>query len=214
MVNLDFFGFKSAKNVGVHKMLASRLLLHWIVGAPPGAFPPMINSNVWRSFLPPSPVQRIGLPWLSWAAAGYVSWLFVPSVNAQSAYQEPDYSKLQPESGAITLEVWTWVSGLDKAAQLFEQAYPNIKVHVNNVGGGPVEYQKLQTAIKAGSGGPDVAQIEYDFLPSFIVTDGLADISKLGANDVKSFFVPWTWAQASPDGKAVYGIPQDSGPRR
>jgi multiple sugar transport system substrate-binding protein len=40
----------------------------------------------------------------------------------------------------------------------------------------------------------------------------LADLAQYGANDVKSYFVPWTWAQASPDGKAVYGIPQDSGP--
>ncbi|MBV8901284.1 MAG: sugar ABC transporter substrate-binding protein [Verrucomicrobia bacterium] len=132
--------------------------------------------------------------------------------DAQEAYRQPDYGKFQVESGPITLEVWSWVSGLDKAAQLFEQAYPNIKVHVNNVGGGPGEYQKLQTAIKAGSGGPDVAQIEYDFLPSFIVTDGLADLSKYGANDAKAYFVPWTWAQVSPDGKAVYGIPQDTGP--
>jgi hypothetical protein len=32
------------------------------------------------------------------------------------------------------------------------------------------------------------------------------------ANDVKDYFVPWTWGQMSPDGKAVYGIPQDTGP--
>jgi len=134
------------------------------------------------------------------------------SVSAQEAFRQPDYGKFPAESGPITLEVWSWVSGLDKAARLFEQAYPDIKVHVNNVVGGPAEYQKLQTAIKAGSGGPDVAQIEYDFLSSFIVTDGLTDLSKYGANDVKDYFVPWTWGQVSPDGKAVYGIPQDTGP--
>jgi multiple sugar transport system substrate-binding protein len=136
---------------------------------------------------------------LFWAIAGYVCCQLIPTVGAESAYQEPDYSKLKPESGPITLEVWTWVVGLDKAARLFEQAYPDIKVHVNNVGGGPSEYQKVQTTIKAGSGGPDVAQIEYDFLPSFIVTDGLTDLSKYGGADVKSFFVPWTWGQVSPD---------------
>src|ERR1700743_1975982 len=134
------------------------------------------------------------------------------SLRAQEAFKEPDFSKFPAESGPVTLEVWSWVSGLDKAAQLFEQAYPDIKVHVNNVGGGPGEYQKLQTAIKAGSGGPDVAQIEYDFLPSFIVTDGLDHLAQTGANNLKSSFVPWTWGQVSPDGKAVYGIPQDTGP--
>ena len=172
----------------------------------------MNSSIVWRSFLPSFPAHRIGLHLLAWTVAGFLYSSFSPSIYAETAYQEPDYSKLKPESGPITLEVWTWVVGLDKAAQLFEKAYPDIKVHVNNVGGGPTEYQKLQTVIKAGSGGPDVVQIEYDFLPSFIVTDGLEDVSKFGANDAKSFFVPWTWGQVSPDGKAVYGIPQDSGP--
>jgi multiple sugar transport system substrate-binding protein len=152
--------------------------------------------------------RHLGVALLGGALVG----LPLASVNAQEAFQQPDYSKFPVESGPITLEVWSWVGGLDKAAKLFEQAYPNIKVHVNNVGGGPSEYQKLQTALKAGSGGPDVAQIEYMFLPSFIVTDGLADLSKYGANDLKASFVPWTWGQVSPDGKAVYGIPQDTGP--
>jgi multiple sugar transport system substrate-binding protein len=138
----------------------------------------------------------------------------VPELSAQSAgeYKEPDYTKFKPEEGQITLEFWSWVGGLDNTVKDFEQAHPNIKIHVNNVGGGPVEYEKLQTALKAGSGAPDVVQIEYDFLPSFIVTDGLADMAQYGANESKPFFVPWTWGQVSPDGKIVYGIPQDSGP--
>jgi multiple sugar transport system substrate-binding protein len=152
--------------------------------------------------------RQIGIALLG----GALTALPLAPAIAEEAFQQPDYSKFPAESGPITLEVWSWVGGLDKAAKLFEQAYPNIKVHVNNVGGGPQEYQKLQTALKAGSGGPDVAQIEYMFLPSFIVTDGLADMSKYGANDLKASFVPWTWGQVSPDGKAVYGIPQDTGP--
>ena len=130
----------------------------------------------------------------------------------QGGFNQPDYGKFSPESGPITLEVWSWVGGLDKTAAEFEKAYPNIKVHVNSFGGGDAQYAKMQNAIKAGSGGCDVAQVEYDFLPSFIATDGLVDLSKYGADGVKSFFVPWTWGQVSPDGKSVYGIPQDSGP--
>ena len=152
----------------------------------------------------------------SLAAAASIALLTasLPLASAQSTgeYKEPDYTKLKPEEGQITLEVWSWVVGLDNTAKGFEQAYPNIKIHVNNVGGGPVEYQKLQTALKAGSGAPDIAQIEFDFLPSFIVTDGLVDMAQYGANEAKSFFVPWTWGQVSPDGKTVYGIPQDTGP--
>ena len=139
--------------------------------------------------------------------------VMIQPVSAQSStdYKEPDYTKFKVENGQITLEVWSWLVGLDQVVKEFEQAFPNIKVHVNNVGGGPAEYQKLQTVLKAGSGAPDVVQIEYDFLPSFITTDGLADISQYGANDAKSYFVDWTWGQVAPDGKAVYGIPQDTG---
>lgn len=172
----------------------------------------MNHSILCRWFSRPAPVRRIGVPLLLWAFAGYLSGLPLQSASAQEAFKEPDYSKFQVESGQITLEFWSWVGGLDQVVKLFEQAYPDIKVHVNNVGGGPEEYQKLQTALKAGSGGPDVVQIEYDFLPSFIVTEGLLDMAKYGANDAKSYFVPWTWGQVAPDGKTVYGIPQDIGP--
>jgi multiple sugar transport system substrate-binding protein len=145
----------------------------------------MNHFILYRWFSRFCPSRQSGVALLLGAVVG----LPLLSVSAQEAFKEPDYSKFTAESGPITLEVWSWVGGLDKAAKLFEQAYPNIKVHVNNVGGGPAEYQKLQTAIKAGSGGPDVAQIEYMFLPSFIVTDGLADLSKYGANDLKSYSI-------------------------
>src|ERR1700722_1320315 len=138
--------------------------------------------------------------------------LTLASADSATGFKEPDYSKFKVEDGQYTLEFWSWVGGLDNTVKDFEKAYPNIKIHVNNVGGGPAEYEKLQTALKAGSGAPDVVQIEYDFLPSFIVTDGLADIAQYGASDAKPYFVPWTWGQVSPDGKAVFGIPQDSGP--
>ena len=181
--------------------------------APHGAFPQ-------QSMQYSSKIQSLTVPWRGFCAKTLRLWLtatacgFALSLLPARAddFKEPDLSKFKPEEGQITLEVWTWVGGVDKLAEEFEKLYPNIKVHVSNVGGGPAEYTKLQTALHAGSGAPDVAQIEYDFLPSFIVTDGLADMAKSGANDVKSYFVPWTWAQVSPDGQAVYGIPQDSGP--
>jgi multiple sugar transport system substrate-binding protein len=87
----------------------------------------------------------------------------------------------------------------------------NIKINVVNAGQGAAQYTKLQTALKAGSGAPDVVQIEYPYLPEFELTGKLADLSQYGANDVKSQFVPWTWSQAS-SGSKVYAIPQDSGP--
>ena len=99
----------------------------------------MSYSILWRWFLRLSPARRIGVPLLLGAFALYLFVLPLLSASAQEAFKEPDYSKFPAESGPITLEVWSWVSGLDKAAKLFEQAYPDIKVHVNNVGGGPAD---------------------------------------------------------------------------
>ena len=169
----------------------------------------MSKSIVYRLFSRFSVFSRAGAAVLVGALGHFSGPL---SARAEEAFQQPDYSKFEVESGPITLEVWSWVGGLDKAAKEFEQMFPNIKVEVKNVGAGAPQYQKVQTVIKAGSGGPDIAQIEFMLLPSFIVTDGLADLSKYGAGEVKSYFVPWTWTQVSPDGNAIYGVPQDSGP--
>ena len=110
-----------------------------------------------------------------------------------------------------TLTFWSWVPGIDKAVAAFEKAYPNIKVKWENVGNGTAEYSKLITAMQAGSGAPDVAQIEYQAIPTFINQGGLVDLAKHGAQQVKDQFVPWTWAQVS-RGSSVYAIPQDTGP--
>ncbi len=113
-------------------------------------------------------------------------------------------------SGPVNLTFWSWVTGIDKSVALWNSTHPNIHVTLQNVGAGPVEYDKLYTAIKANNE-PDLAQVEFQLLPSFETTGSLVDMSKYGANDVKSQFVPWTWNQVSLD-NAVYAIPQDSGP--
>src|SRR3989440_13066959 len=113
-------------------------------------------------------------------------------------------------SGPVTLTYWAWISSLGKQVALFNQTHPNIHVNWINVGSGPAEYDKLFTAIKANNE-PDLAQVEFQFLPTFETTASLVDLSQYGANDVKDQFVPWTWSQVSL-GNAVYAIPEDSGP--
>lgn len=113
-------------------------------------------------------------------------------------------------NGPISLTFWNWVTGVDKAAADYTKLHPNIHINVVNVGGGTNEYNKLYTAIKANNE-PDLAQIEYQLLPTFETTGALIDLSKYGANSVKDRFVPWTWKQVSL-GNSVYAIPQDTGP--
>ncbi len=107
---------------------------------------------------------------------------------------------------------WAWTPDTQKEVDLFQAAYPNIKVKLVNAGQGAPEYTKLRTALKAGSGVPDAVQIEFQYIPTFSLQDNLLDMSRYGADEsVQKQFVDWTWKQASPNGH-VYGIPWDSGP--
>ena len=50
------------------------------------------------------------------------------------------------------ITVWAWTPGTDQAVAMFEKAYPNINVTLQNVGQGPPHYRKVRTAIKSGQG--------------------------------------------------------------
>ncbi|MBA2679139.1 MAG: extracellular solute-binding protein, partial [Ktedonobacteraceae bacterium] len=113
-------------------------------------------------------------------------------------------------SGPVNLSFWSWVPGIDKSVAAFNKSHPNTHVSVTNVGAGPVEYDKLYTAIKANNE-PDLGQVEYQLLPTFETTGSLIDMSKYGASSFKDQFVPWTWSQVT-IGDAVYAIPEDTGP--
>ncbi|WP_457818959.1 extracellular solute-binding protein, partial [Staphylococcus aureus] len=73
------------------------------------------------------------------------------------------------------------------------------------------EYTKLQNAIKAGSGAPDVVQIEYYAFPQFALSDSLLDLAPYGFGDLESAYSAGPWSSVDFDGK-IYGLPQDSGP--
>ena len=128
------------------------------------------------------------------------------------------------EAGAITdeqreealntpteLTFWTWVPDIENEVALFEEAYPAIDVTVENVGQGLPHYQKLRSAIEAGRGAPDVAQIEYQYIPSFVLSESLLDLRPYGAEEIEGDYVGWAWNQVSPD-EEVWAIPQDVGP--
>jgi ABC-type glycerol-3-phosphate transport system substrate-binding protein len=111
------------------------------------------------------------------------------------------------------LTFWTWVPNIAKEVALFEKKYPAIQVSVVNAGQGPPQYTKLRTALKAGTGAPDVAQIEFQYIPTFSITKDLVDLRPYGAEAQKAKFVDWTWSQVSFGEQGhVYAIPQDAGP--
>ncbi len=110
-----------------------------------------------------------------------------------------------------TLTFWSWVPDLQNEVDLFEKKYPKVKVKLVNVGQGAPHYQKIRAAIKSGQGAPDVAQVEFQYIPSFTLGDNLLDISSYGAADIKPQYPDWVWSQVI-KGDAIYGVPQDVGP--
>jgi multiple sugar transport system substrate-binding protein len=110
-----------------------------------------------------------------------------------------------------TLTWWAWAPQDKQLVTAFEKAYPNIKVNLVNAGTGTTEYTKLQNAIKAGSGVPDIAQVEYYALPQFALGGSLADLGAAGLSSDQSQFSPAVWDSVQVSGKLV-GLPQDTGP--
>jgi multiple sugar transport system substrate-binding protein len=110
-----------------------------------------------------------------------------------------------------TLTFWDWAPGLNGEIAKFEAKYPKIKIDLVNAGQGGTEYTKLEAAIEAGTGAPDVVQLEYAELPSFVVTKSLLNLVPYGANSIKKLFTGGAWASVAQDG-SVWGIPQDQGP--
>ena len=113
------------------------------------------------------------------------------------------------KGGEITY--WSWTPQAEAQVAAFEKQYPNVDVKLVNAGTGNDQYTKLRNAIKAGSGAPDVVQIEYYAFPQFALTGVFLDLARYGFGDLESDYTASTW-NAVTSGDAVYGLPQDSGP--
>jgi multiple sugar transport system substrate-binding protein len=111
--------------------------------------------------------------------------------------------------GSITY--WSWTPSAKDQVAAFEKEYPNVHVNYVNAGTNKEEYTKLQNAVKAGSGGPDVAQIEYYALPQFALTDSLANLDQYGFGSFEKDYSASTWSSVRVN-NGTYGLPQDSGP--
>lgn len=114
-------------------------------------------------------------------------------------------------ANATKLTFWGWPAGYDLAVNKFNQTHPGICVDLENAGATTDEYTKLTDALKAGSGTPDIATIEYFELPSFEVTKSLVDLSQYGIDSAKANEAPGAWKEVS-QGSHVYAMPVDLGP--
>jgi len=150
----------------------------------------------------------IALSTLAACSGGSASSSPAPAAGASSA-SSPGSANCKP--GATRLTFWAWATGYNLAVNQFNATHPDICVTLENDGATNVEYTKIQDAEKAGSGAPDVAEMEYFVLPSFEITKTLANLVPYGVNAYQGNEVPSAWAQVSQAG-GVYAMPVDVGP--
>ncbi len=113
-------------------------------------------------------------------------------------------------TGKITL--WGWSYDAMQSTSLvddFQKEFPGIQLDFVKYSSSDT-YQNLQLAISAGTGAPDVVQLENSHLAQFVDLNGLFDIT-----DKVQPYIPlmnaYKWVDAVKDGK-YYAMPWDSGP--
>jgi multiple sugar transport system substrate-binding protein len=109
-----------------------------------------------------------------------------------------------PEADA-QLVVWSIAPGIEAARIQFEKRY-NVTVQAKTFVSGAELYKALDQALERGVGAPDVARVEYAFLPWLNRNNGLLPQS----SQLRSYFAPWAAFQASSLG-TLYAVPQDIG---
>jgi multiple sugar transport system substrate-binding protein len=112
------------------------------------------------------------------------------------------------DDGVVTLDYWCW--GETTKIEEFNATHDDIRIKHTDAGGGTDTATKLLTASRAGNA-PDVACVEYQTIPSLIVSDVLVEIEDQ-AQGLEGEFNPATWNLTSFDGH-VYGVPIDIGPQ-
>jgi multiple sugar transport system substrate-binding protein len=115
------------------------------------------------------------------------------------------------KTDAPVVTLWAWYPNMELVVDNFNEANDDVQVCWTNAGAGGDEYDKLQTAITAGTGAPDVVMVEADRIAVYQIQDALVDISDLGYEDVKDNFSEGAWKDVSV-GDGVYGAPIDGGP--
>ncbi|MFH8576260.1 ABC transporter substrate-binding protein [Streptomyces zaomyceticus] len=119
------------------------------------------------------------------------------------------------DSGKIT--VWSWTTAAEALRGVvpsFERDNPGIEVDVQDVGN-PAIWDKITVGLASGGKGlADVLHIGVDYLPGYLekFPDGLADLSRLGADRHKDAFVDGLWPTVMGKDRTVHALPWEVNP--
>lgn len=130
--------------------------------------------------------------------------------------EETDNTKEGTESTEkIELSFWSLgTTNYEDLAKEYTKEHPNITFKFQNTSDQTAHHNNLTTALSAGSGAPDIFQLEIAFMERFINNqDKFYNLYDLGAKDLEGNYLEWKWKQAtSVDGTFQLGLPTDIGP--
>jgi len=110
-----------------------------------------------------------------------------------------------------TLEYWSWLPSGEAQAEAFMAEHENVTINVRNTGGVSEHNMALQNAITAGTGVPDVIQVEYQSIAQYQLPGSLLDLTAYGLDGLEDTFTASTWQAVTPN-DGVWALPQDSAP--
>ncbi|MGG3280882.1 extracellular solute-binding protein [Paenibacillus solani] len=138
------------------------------------------------------------------------------SPGGGSSSEGTDNTKEGTESTEkIELSFWSLgTTNYEDLAKEYTKEHPNITFKFQNTSDQTAHHNNLTTALSAGSGAPDIFQLEIAFMERFINNqDKFYNLYDLGAKDLEGNYLEWKWKQAtSVDGSFQLGLPTDIGP--
>lgn len=135
--------------------------------------------------------------------------------NNNNGEKEKENERLFEIDASLEGEITFWTFTPDIYIDIvkgFNKDYPNIKVKVVGMEG--LENQ-LQTTLAAGTGAPDVSQVEQGSFARFSTNDLLEDLLQppYNAGQYKEYLTDYNWERwHSVDGKRLLGMPWDVTP--
>jgi lactose/L-arabinose transport system substrate-binding protein len=129
-----------------------------------------------------------------------------PTAHDTTPLYEPNRSAV-----AGDLHIWSWniaAEALKAISPAYEATYPHVKVNVDMTGADMT--MRFMLSLAAGTGAPDVSQLQMTDVPRYIATGCLTDLTPVAAK-YKNSFPPSLWKTCVSHGK-VYAIPWDMGP--
>jgi multiple sugar transport system substrate-binding protein len=129
--------------------------------------------------------------------------------SAESPGRLTTQSKLS-SGQKVDITFWTWVP-VQPVVDQWNRERPDIHVNLEIIpGGSSGGYQKMYSALRVGNA-PDVAHVEYQELPAFMLVQGLTNLSPYGVDAFRKDYVDWQWQQGV-FGPGVFTLPWASGP--